>query len=160
MNSSTTYGELLPIGIDKFLKHIDPLGDDDMFLDVGSGYGKLVARVADVTKVGRSVGVEIVKDRYDVAIKKYGSNPRTEFHCGDVLDTDYLEQADVLIMNSLTWPRKITKTIMKRIKSGGLVLCNSSHLIKPSVENDEFIKFIKLPTSWYKQSRWYLFKKK
>ena len=93
VNKGTTYGELLTEGLDKVLEQIDPLGKDDIFLDVGSGKGKLVARIADVTDVGRSIGVEFVEDRHKEAVEKFGEKEGVEFYFGNVLKTDYIEAA-------------------------------------------------------------------
>ena len=43
------------------------LGEHASFVDLGSGYGKAVAHVAQLTRVGRSVGIECVISRHEIA---------------------------------------------------------------------------------------------
>lgn len=156
--NATTYGELTPDGLDEFLTIIEPMREDQIFLDVGSGYGKLVARIADVTEVGRSVGVELVKKRHDMAVGFFSDKPKVELYHGDILDYDVLGEADVVIMNSICWPRQVLELVTERIKPGATILSNSVGFFM-KYPNRTPKKMFRLETSWNKKNKWVLFKK-
>ena len=55
---SLTYGEVMYFGLNKLLQRY-PLADDDVFVDCGSGLGKLLVQVLLTTQAKRVIGVEI-----------------------------------------------------------------------------------------------------
>jgi hypothetical protein len=62
-------GELLPQGVSAMLAAMEPLSDDDVFLNVGAGIGNILVQVALTTKVRRCVGVEVRDDLCSLAIR-------------------------------------------------------------------------------------------
>lgn len=64
----TNIGEITPVGVTKVIE-LCSLSDVDVFLDVGSGIGNIVAQVALQTAVTSVIGVEI---RHDVAALSQG----------------------------------------------------------------------------------------
>lgn len=56
-------GEMFPTGVTAMLFQMGPLGNHDVFLDIGAGIGNVLAQVALTTKVGKCIGVEV---RYDL----------------------------------------------------------------------------------------------
>lgn len=54
-------GELLPLAIDAMLRVVDATAAD-VFVDVGSGVGNVVAQVALQTRVRKSIGIEIRRE--------------------------------------------------------------------------------------------------
>jgi len=63
-----TYGEILPRGMDKICKRIH-FQEDDYFVDLGSGVGKMTMRVFLSNPDGvKSRGIEISRQRYDMAM--------------------------------------------------------------------------------------------
>lgn len=63
-----TYGELTPRGAQALFGHpAVHLGPEDVFYDLGSGFGRLVAEAAVVGGARKAVGVELSKDRHDLA---------------------------------------------------------------------------------------------
>ena len=58
-------GELSFSGTSKLIELVGPLTSEDIFVDVGSGLGNVVAQVVLQSSVGRAVGIEI---REDVAL--------------------------------------------------------------------------------------------
>ncbi|KAE9264306.1 hypothetical protein PF008_g32148, partial [Phytophthora fragariae] len=55
-------GEVLPSGVARILDAVGPLGEDDIFLDVGASVGNIVAQVALATDAKKCIGVELRKD--------------------------------------------------------------------------------------------------
>ncbi|MEM7402486.1 MAG: hypothetical protein AAF310_00485 [Myxococcota bacterium] len=60
------YGEITPQAARELLSELQ-LGKEDVFYDLGSGVGKLVLQAHLATPVGKSVGIELSKTRYDIA---------------------------------------------------------------------------------------------
>jgi hypothetical protein len=63
-----TYGEILYSGVDKLLSIIQP-SEQDVFVDYGSGFGKVVLQVFLKTPVRRACGIESVSDLHQQALK-------------------------------------------------------------------------------------------
>lgn len=63
---SETYGEILPESVEKLLLQLQ-LKPNDIFLDLGSGLGKMVAQVFMTTEVKESCGIEFVSTLHEQA---------------------------------------------------------------------------------------------
>src|SRR5690606_18208832 len=61
-NSCDEYGETIESFIDRVIEFCN-IGEDDVFLDLGSGLGSAVLQVALKTKVKESRGIELSKTR-------------------------------------------------------------------------------------------------
>src|SRR5262245_5708685 len=61
---SETYGEILYPSIDKLLTELS-LTEQDVFLDFGSGLGKVVIQVFLRSEVKESCGIEIIPELYE-----------------------------------------------------------------------------------------------
>lgn len=71
-HEASVYGEVLPEGIQTLLDYIDndmPLSPADVFVDLGSGTGKIVIQVALSTNFKKVVGIELSETRHQHAIK-------------------------------------------------------------------------------------------
>ncbi|EEY59754.1 uncharacterized protein PITG_21040 [Phytophthora infestans T30-4] len=55
-------GEVLPSGVTLLLAAVGPLGEADVFLDVGAGVGNVLAQVALTKKVRTCIGIEVRRD--------------------------------------------------------------------------------------------------
>lgn len=55
-------GELSVAGVAKLISCLGTIGLDDVFVDLGSGLGNVVAQVALQTSVGKCIGIEIRED--------------------------------------------------------------------------------------------------
>ncbi|GMF55140.1 unnamed protein product [Phytophthora fragariaefolia] len=62
-------GELLPQSVAAMLTALGPLGEHDVFMDVGAGIGNVLAQVALTTKVGRCLGIEVRNELCSIAEK-------------------------------------------------------------------------------------------
>ena len=88
-------GELSALSVTEMIRSVGPITRDDVFLDVGSGIGNIVAQFAMETSVGRSIGIEIRKDLVEIAKRRIMSSApnvlqlkRTEFIAGDLRKVD------------------------------------------------------------------------
>lgn len=66
-----TYGEILYPSVTKFINYIGDIREDDVFLDLGSGIGKVALQVFLKTPVKRAYGIEASEKRNDHAVKVY-----------------------------------------------------------------------------------------
>ncbi len=89
-----TYGEMTVEGADELIKYLKPQ-KTDVFVDAGSGVGKLVVHFFFATDVVKSIGIELSKERFEKALKiknalaKDNLLPRNrslEFYHADILD--------------------------------------------------------------------------
>ena len=70
MSRNLTYGELTIQGCLDFVEIIKPLvNKDSVFVDIGSGYGKLIKFTAELLDI-KSIGIEISKEKHEVILKK------------------------------------------------------------------------------------------
>ncbi|MBT4964034.1 MAG: hypothetical protein HON32_07625 [Francisellaceae bacterium] len=68
------YGELNFYAARKLLKHL-AMQRGDQFLDIGSGFGRLLIHSALETKASKIYGIEIHSKRYEIARKAIGRLP-------------------------------------------------------------------------------------
>lgn len=100
MNITQTYGELLSESVTKLLR-VAPISENDIFLDLGSGKGKVVTQVFTHTKVKEAHGIEINAELHAAAehskslIKTNGR--LLNFICGDFLTLPFTNATIVLI---------------------------------------------------------------
>lgn len=67
-NQNEIYGELHYYSMVKLLHYLD-ITSKDHFLDLGSGYGKIVFQVLLTTKATSIIGIEINNNRFTIASK-------------------------------------------------------------------------------------------
>eukprot|EP00644_Phytophthora_capsici_P006817 jgi/Phyca11/103478/e_gw1.8.447.1 len=86
-------GELLPVGISTLLRELGGLDRSDIFLDIGSGLGNVVAQVALATSVNKAIGIEIRRDLYELGMKMMAKSARSrrllgrvQLVCHDIAD--------------------------------------------------------------------------
>jgi SAM-dependent methyltransferase len=111
------YGEILDGGIDMMLQDV-PLGQSDVFYDLGSGIGNVCQRVYEKTSVQRSIGVELRADLYKVsalsATEDAVSGRRLQFICGDFNAVDFSD-ATVVFMNDVDFTPVMHEIILQRL---------------------------------------------
>ena len=70
-NQNLTYGEITSKGVIELIENLtnsNQIKKDYIFFDIGSGYGKVPRMFAEITDI-KSVGVEIDKEKHDMAVK-------------------------------------------------------------------------------------------
>lgn len=118
------YGEVLRSGVDVIIDKINrykKVSEKDIFIDIGSGCGKLVIHMAISSNIKTLVGLEVLAERNNYA--KYIKNqvlPEVNsvfFINKDVKDFD-ISLATIVFMNNLTWDEKVTLDIYESLQSG------------------------------------------
>jgi hypothetical protein len=119
--TALVYGELTPTGIDQ-LAAAAKLTADDVFVDLGSGTGRIVIQIAATIPGIRCIGVEIVGSRHQAAVGALEwaeqSNLIRPGACvlrhEDILKTD-LSDATVIFANSTCFSPWLMSRIVARI---------------------------------------------
>lgn len=113
---SESYGEILYQSMNKLLA-IMPLSESDVFVDFGSGVGKIVAQVFLNSAVKEAYGIEIRSSLHEQAIiasqriyqdlpEFYSGNRKLHFLMGDFLDIP-LPKITVAFINSTCFTQKL-----------------------------------------------------
>ena len=151
-----TYGELLFASVSKLIQIIKPSADD-MFLDMGSGIGKLATQVFLQTEITRVLGIEAAKSRNDVAIEAclklksqlpqlFAQKRELVFENGNFLNYDLLE-VTIIYICSTCFTQELLLEIGKKIN----MLPNVTKVLtlKPIANlNLPFCKAIEVECSW------------
>jgi hypothetical protein len=109
---SETYGEILYCGVEKLISEAK-LTEEDVFLDLGSGSGKVVIQVFLKTMVKEAIGIELLPELFQQSLfvsKRlkqelpdfYTGNRELAFLHGSFLDIS-LNGATVVVINSICY---------------------------------------------------------
>ncbi len=101
--------------IQNFLEELN-LNENDVFYDLGSGYGRPVFYSALTTDVKKAVGIEIVPERVENCkkIKEDLKLDNVEFRQGNVLDHDFSDGTVFFLFNPFN--EKTEKKIKEKLK--------------------------------------------
>jgi tRNA G46 methylase TrmB len=153
--SSSLYGEITFGGVEALINYLR-LGEDDVFVDLGSGVGKVVMQIAMTSSVKKVIGVELSGTRYKDALGVLSKASelglvdanRCEFRNENILETD-LDNASVIYTCSTAFPSnfmdKLTEKITKHPKGRVVSLQDL-----PSHPRLELVDRLKLNMSWAK----------
>ena len=161
-NFCSGYGEILLPGILKLIENID-ITSDDVFLDLGSGLGKLCISFLLLTRIKHSIGIELEKNRYNIsclARKKfmpYIANRRLDFYNYNIVDYD-LTKANIIYIGSLCFSDKLLKIISDKINHHSSI----KYVITFNKLPDTYLKLMKeliIPCSWKNNEILYIYEK-
>lgn len=151
--SSSLYGEITYASIQKLIAYLG-LGPDDVFVDLGSGVGKVVMQVVMNSSVKKAIGVELSAARYasamDVSEKAVEQGlierGRYEWRNEDIVHTD-LSEATVIYTCSTAFPAGFMEDLTNKIATHdrGLVVSLQSLPEHPRLN---FVEELKLDMSW------------
>ncbi len=98
-------------------------------LDVGCGYGNIIAEISQKTPKGKSVGIDASSDMIDLAKNKFPklSFPNLEFHQVKAEEMSFRDCCfdAVICFSCLLWvrePKKALSLMCKCLKPGGVLL--------------------------------------
>ncbi len=122
---SAIYGELTPRGVEQLLRVV-PLSADDVFVDLGSGLGKVVLQVAMAARPALAMGIEIERSRHETAQRardravRLGLLERSScvFRNEDLLATD-LDGVTVLFANAVCFSGRLMRGLFRRVLTLG-----------------------------------------
>jgi len=162
-----TYGEMTYEGIEQLYHYVTSLSENTPyhgFLDIGSGRGKLCLYMAAKPAMEQSVGIELVKLRYDDSLVLQARLERIspkiarkiQFIHSDIFDVDLkdifpkIDQPIFVWMSNLCFEKEITREILNKIVNelpSKTVICFSK---EPDdiPEQLEKITTLPVPMSW------------
>lgn len=154
---SQSNGEVLPQSVSKLLGFMS-LTANDIFLDLGSGAGKIVAQVFLQTEVKKALGVEIVSPLYKQAqqaaamiqteLPVFYENERVlRFVQGDFLQEPWLN-ATVVFINSICFTQKMLVLLGKKINQSPTIRLVLTLRPIPTLTRLSFKKVISVEGSW------------
>ena len=121
--NDTTYGEMTYNGIRQFLQEKSP--EHTVFLDIGSGNGKIPLYVASNPHIRKSIGVEIMPERHAKAIdlrnQLQGNREvnNVEFQCGDITNMSIQQlvggQPTLTWISNLCFPLDINHAVLQKL---------------------------------------------
>ena len=163
---SATYGELMPTATIRLLEQLE-LGDRDLFVDLGSGLGKVVMLAAMTTGVGRALGVELSPTRVALAEQvlalarreQLAGVDRAAFVEGDMLRHP-LDEATVIYTCSTAF----SDSFMKRLQ-GRLVTLPRLRKLVSLQDFDahpafELCEIHRLDASWKRRTKVYVYERR
>lgn len=154
---SESYGEILYAGVDKLLATL-PLSSEDIFIDFGSGLGKIVIQFFLKSPVKAAYGIEILpalhKQAEKIAQKLqndlpefYAENRKLEFISGSFLELPFMK-ATVALINSTCFTQALLNNLGKRIESSSTIHTVISTRPIRTLESLPFKKAISVECSW------------
>ena len=162
-----TYGEMTYEGIEQLYTYITTLPESPLFkgfMDIGSGRGKLCLYMAAKPNIDQSVGIELVKVRYDESLVLQSRLERispkiarkVRFIHSDIFDVDLREifpkedQPIFIWMSNLCFETEITREILHKIVNelpSKSIICFSKEPTE-TPEQLEKITTLTVPMSW------------
>lgn len=119
-NVDTTYGEILGEGVSLILSKLD-ITEKDVFLDLGSGAGRVVLQVF-LEKNIKSIGIEFIEKRYKMAeeslrqLHEKINATKVHFIKGDFF-TENWSNATCIFMCNTCFTKEVMDKIMARLGS-------------------------------------------
>lgn len=123
-----TYGEILPIGMEKLCEKVQ-FDEDDYFVDLGSGVGKMTMRVFLAKPYGiKSRGIEIARHRHDMAMiarsrLKHINIKNLGYAHDDIRNASNWSEATVIYANVLAFEPELKEFIVQSLLTHETVRC-------------------------------------
>jgi hypothetical protein len=150
------YGEITAAGTRRVVAATG-LGDGDVFVDLGSGIGKVALQVALTVPGVRCIGVEIDSLRHEKACKALQralargllAAGQCVFQHRDIRDTD-LSEATVVLANSTCFPPPLVRLIARHVagQAHPVTLVATEALHPRTAAPLRHLASIHCPTSW------------
>ncbi|MHB1947755.1 MAG: class I SAM-dependent methyltransferase [Gammaproteobacteria bacterium] len=152
-----TSGEILYSSINKLFS-IFPLNEQDVFVDLGSGIGKIVLQIFLTTPVKKAYGIEIVNESYQRAlmaaqkIRKdlpdfYSEGRELHFLLGNFLENS-LEGTTVALVNSICLNQKVVSELGKILNNTSSIHTVFTLRPMPTLKRLRFKRTIRIECSW------------
>jgi SAM-dependent methyltransferase len=161
---SDTYGELQPTATLRLLDYFE-LQRDDVFVDLGSGGGKVTLAAGLFTKVRRARGVELSHERHALACearsravaRRLLSRRKCEFIHGDLRRTP-LEDATVVYTCSTAFSTPFLMGIARRLARAPRLRCFASFRDLDPHPRFELAETLRLDVSWRRRACLYVYR--
>lgn len=152
-----TYGEILYPAMDKLLSAVE-FSSQDIFIDLGSGLGKIVIQVFLRTEVKAAIGIEIMPRLHHQALTAaarvredlptfYEQARKLEFILGDFLNTS-LDEASIILLGSPCFSPRMLARIANMINEKKQIRLVLSLRPLIHLQRLKFIKAMRIEGSW------------
>lgn len=156
-NDAITYGEMTYNGIENLYKYINKKykkNNISVFLDVGSGRGKLCMYMGSYKNIKKSIGIELVEERHKSAIKLLKKMPKrysknVSLLNKNILDIDLskmISEPVLIWWSNLCFNSNKIQEIYDKIKAEvpkkSLLCCSKE------INGIEVVNKINIPMSW------------
>ena len=150
MSKQEAYGELTYLGTKKLFKHLN-ISKTDTFINVGSGYGKLLESVYYTYKC-KCYGIEINKEKYEISLKTVQSK-NIKLVNGDLLDNyRFIKSGHIVYSNCIAFPIENVKFIWDSCYK---TFVHNNVQLNSIYKGKEII----LQTSWKEKCTYYILEK-
>ena len=158
LKHNTTYGEMEEEGIHKLYRHLLKNFSFNCFMDLGSGKGKVCCYMATQSDITHVLGVELVKERHNEALKlkenlSKENNKKITFLLNDIFNISlkkYKTMDTFIWISSLCFPQNVVNNIFKKIqkelKPGTIVCCSKT----PTNNIGKLMETLVVPQTWNK----------
>lgn len=152
-----THGELLPMSVSRLVSHLT-LCEDDIFIDLGSGKGKVVTQVFLQSAVKEALGIEINPDWHQQALLAaeriakdlpdfYWPDRRLTFLLGSMFQLSFAK-GTVLWINSVCFTQSMLQQLGKIINDSSSIHTVCSLRPLPTLTRLPFKRTLRLECSW------------
>lgn len=156
-NICETYGEILYPSVDKILSVIQP-SDSDVFVDYGSGHGKMVIQIFLKSQVKEAYGIEISPELYQHSLNAaqrlqhelpefYQSERKLTFFLGSFLEVP-LTTGTIAMVNSTCFTQSLLNQLGKIIEHTPSIHTVLSLRPISTLKRLTFQKAIRIECSW------------
>lgn len=166
----STYGEMTYPAVQDLIK-IVKFQPEDVFVDLGSGNGKVVMQIFANSNVGKAYGVEFYPERSlnsEHALKKMYQMKKNlldndriiSYQLGNIKDLHYLNDVSVFFACSTCFPEELLDIVYDKIKDSKKIrtfITHKSHdKFKNILPNHTTTCF---PCTWSKNLTWHIYSK-
>lgn len=145
------YGELLMSGVDQLSDYItgiskinnQKIGQEDFFLDIGSGYGKLILQMSLINDFGKLFGVEIDKNKYEFSksLKSQIEGTNNAIFINDDIKNIDVTKVSWIFMNDVLFSKEDSEYVFENAKPG-------THIISFLENGKKYDDIISLECNW------------
>lgn len=152
-----TYGEILYPSVDKLMSAIQ-LTEHDVFVDLGSGMGKIVIQFFLKSAIKAAYGIELLPELHQHALNAakslqqnlpdfYKGRRKLTFLLGDILETSFTK-ATVALLNSTCFTQSLLNELGKIIENTPSIHTLLSLRPINTLQRLVFMKVIRIECSW------------
>uniref|UniRef100_A0A1I8AQF0 Histone-lysine N-methyltransferase, H3 lysine-79 specific n=1 Tax=Steinernema glaseri TaxID=37863 RepID=A0A1I8AQF0_9BILA len=160
--SSETYGETSFERLQMIIEEVAP-GEDDVFVDLGSGVGQLIVQMAGGSRVKKAVGIEIsqlpnkfakqLEVEFSRLMKWYGKKYRPfVMEHGDFLAPKYrqliTEEATIIFINNFAFTAeldtRIKRELLSELKDGTRIITTKPYALPGRTTNGRHMNDISM----------------
>jgi len=152
-----TYGEILYPAVDAIINYA-PVTEKDVFLDLGSGIGKVVLQWFFKSPIKTAYGIEAYHSRHEVAraVKKkikaempelFVNGRNFHFHKGNFLDADF-DRVSIVFTCSTCFSDELMLSIGEKINKSRSIKRVMSLKPIPNLKKLKLVESMKIECSW------------